>query len=297
MTLTLKKPVASKKKVVKTSITSKSNPVSLFRPKIRSRHNSHDNMRTMLPKLPFTSVIRFGSTTPCEATVQINLPESIMNSADKLKMKHCFTTASVKTAIWIAGTNSNKNEVVTWASDKFPIVTKSRFGSRGRGNSLIKTSEEFTQWLQSKSNLSNYIFEKYYNYNREYRLHVTENGCFYTCRKVLLKDTPEDQRWFRNDSNSNWIIEENELFDKPINWEAIVSECVKALKSCNLDFGACDVRVQSAKTQKDKIRENPDFIIVEINSAPSFGDTTQVKYLEMLPELIKNKYSNQLKKK
>ena len=93
---------------------------------------------------------------------------------------------------------------------------------------------------------------------------------------------------YRNDSNCNWLVESNPGFDKPVCWEEIVKECVKALKSIGLDFGACDVRVQSAMV-KNKPRKAVDFFIVEINSAPSFGEGTLDRYLHVIPDLLKQK--------
>lgn len=283
-----------------------------FRPMIFSRHPTHDVLRLKnktLPLLPFRSVVRLGSTTDIQDSVtnggnriECNTIEAVKNSASKLRMKERFREGEIKTAIWgkpnefgkatetglpyLIGQNDKQD---TYNGLEYPIVTKSLFGSRGQGNTLIKSKEEFDKWLIGK-NLSNYIFEKFYNYNREYRLHVTEEGCFYTCRKMLKSDTPEDKRWFRNDSNSVWIVEENEQFDKPVNWDIIIKESVKALKAVGLDIGAIDLKVQSSKTSKDKIRENPDFIIIEINSAPSFGDITSQKYIEQIPKILKRKY-------
>ncbi|MEM4710638.1 MAG: hypothetical protein QXL18_01690 [Candidatus Woesearchaeota archaeon] len=238
-------------------------------------------------KLPFLTCIRLGSTTVgnLNYAVEINKPEAIKNSSNKLKMKNCFQNYNVFTADWSDSSNLNN-----WLNkDKFPIVAKHIYGSRGKGNTLIKTLEEFENWKINK-NLSNYIFEKFYTYSREYRLHVTEDGCFYTCRKVLKNDTPEEDRWHRHDSNSNWILESNPLFDKPINWNEIEENCVKALKSVGLDIGACDVKVQSAKNKKGKLRERCDFIVLEINSAPSFGEITLQKYIEQIPKLAQKLY-------
>ena len=140
--------------------------------------------------------------------------------------------------------------------------------------------------------LSKYIFEKYYNYNREYRLHVSENGCFYTCRKMLKTEAPQEARWYRNDEHCVWILEDNESFDKPVNWDKVVEESVKSLKAVGLDFGAVDLRIQSSKKANGEVRDEPKFIVVEINSAPSFGDKTTEKYIEELPKLLINKYQN-----
>jgi hypothetical protein len=154
---------------------------------------------------------------------------------------------------------------------------------------LINNQEEFESWIQGKI-LSNYIFEKYYNYSREYRIHVDKNECFYTCRKMLKSDATE--RWFRNDSNSVWILEENEAFDKPVNFDEIISESIKALNAVGLDFAAIDVRVQSSKDKNGEFRDLPDFIILETNSAPSMGQITEIKYKQQIPKILKNKYND-----
>lgn len=275
---------------------------------IRSRHPSHNCFRkTTSLKFPFKSVIRFGSTTDLPDTLEnggkryeLNSVEAIKNSASKLRMKKCFVKNNVKTADWWTY-SSKDNQFFRWAGEggaievaknlPYPIVAKSYFGSRGNGNYLLNSQEELQEWMKNK-NLNNYIFEKFYNYNREYRLHVSKNGCFYTCRKMLKNDVPKEQRWFRNDSNSVWVLETNEAFDKPKNWKEIEKECMKALQATGLDFGACDVRVQSAKTEKGKERTEIDFIIVEINSAPSMGEVTEQRYKEELPKLLKDKYNN-----
>ena len=270
----------------------------IFSPMIRSRHPSHSGLRKTLRKLPFRSVIRFGSTTELEdihtqngSRVELNSIESIKNSSSKIRMKNCFKEYEVKTAPFII--SNNREEILEFArNNEFPIVKKSNFGSRGNGNTIIKTTEELERSLTG--NLSSYVFEKYCNYNKEYRLHVTKNGCFYSCRKMLKQEFKEHPNaWQRHDDNCVWILEQNENFDKPNNWDlpdGIVEHCVKALKSCGLDFGACDLRVQNNTDREGNRRDNPDFIVVEINSAPSFGEVTLEKYKEILPELLIEKY-------
>lgn len=279
-----------------------------FRPYVYSRHPTHDVLRNKtLPLFKFRSVIRLGSTTDVADSVtnggrrvEINSIKAIRNSASKLLMKRCFAQAGVKTAQWYTAetlgggylfheSDNNQNET-DLANLPYPIVAKHHFGSRGTGNHLLKTREELEAWLRGKT-LSNYIFEKFYSYSREYRLHTTENGCFYTCRKVIKEETPADKRWFRNDSNSNWITEGNQLFDKPSNWNTIVAECVKALKAVGLDVGAFDVKVQSAAKENGRMRENPEFIILESNSAASFGEITAKKYIEELPKILTAKFN------
>lgn len=276
-------------------------PFRGFRPMIRSRHPSHSILRVNMPRFNKRSVIRLGSTTEVEDTIdkggsriEINKTFAVKNSANKLLMKECFTKDKVKTADWYKyfsteGGPTFKNmqtNMDTVIDDlPYPIVAKHHFGSRGTGNHLLENRAKLEEWMKG-NNLSNFIFERFYNYNREYRLHITEDGCFYTCRKMLKTDTPEEKRWFRNDSNSVWIVEENEQFDKPINWKEIESESVKALKSVGLDIGAVDLRIQSSTDGRGAKRNNPEYIIVEINSAPSFGEITGDKYIQELSKLI-----------
>jgi len=174
-----------------------------FRPMIRSRHPSHARLRTELAKLPFRSVIRLGSTTELKdaasmsgSRIELNPAEAIKNSSNKLLMKQCFTKSKVKTAEWyIYNRNGNGNnfrkqfpgenddiESEGWEDFseihlEYPLVAKSLFGSKGKGNTLIKSSIELDNFVES-NDMNNYIFEKYCNYNKEYRLHVTKDGCF-----------------------------------------------------------------------------------------------------------------------
>jgi glutathione synthase/RimK-type ligase-like ATP-grasp enzyme len=226
--------------------------------------------------------------------VEINEADAVAVSANKLLMKRAFDDAGIKTAVW--GTHNGEafvngsNEAVEIG---YPMVAKHIYGSRGTGNHLLKDKAAVDSFLSGKKDLTKYIFEKYYDYNREYRLHVSKDGCFYTCRKMLKGDVPKEKRWFRNDSNSVWIKDDNALFDKPTNWDAIVADCVRALEAVGLDFAAFDVRVQSAKKKNkegaDVVNESPEWIIIESNSAPSFGEVTAQRYADVLPKLIADK--------
>jgi len=257
--------------------------------RVFSRHPTHSILRrAVINTGNIWACIRFGSETvgALPYKVEINTPQAVRNSANKLLMKECFKANNVKTADWEKC--KTRAQVLAFARDRYPVVTKSLFGSRGRGNTLIHSEAELTTWLANK-NLNDYIIEKFYNYSREYRLHVTAQGYFYACRKMLKQDTPENLRWFRNDSNSVWIVEQNEQFDCPVNWAACIEESVKALNAVGLDVGAVDLRIQSASCKTEGRRTFPDFIIVEINSASSFGEITSQKYIEEIPKIIQYK--------
>ena len=274
----------------------------LYYPRIYSRHPSHSILRAKnqtLPLLPFRSVIRLGSSTESDGRLEINTTQAVKNSASKLLMKQKFTEAGVKTANWYTFSNYlfyPNGDLTLGGTDQtrgietieYPIVAKSLFGSRGIGNTKFNTKEELEAWLPNK-NLNNYIFEQFVKMTREYRLHVTKFGCFYTCRKLVKNDAPEDT-WQKHDDVCNWVLEENPSFKKPKNWDAIVADCIKAKDALGLDICAFDVGVQGAKDGVE--RENPEWIIFESCSAASFGAVTGQKYIEILPKLLIDKYNN-----
>ena len=276
---------------------------TMFRPKILSRHPSHNILRSVHKKiaaLPYKSVIRFGSTTDLPDTVsnggdriEINSIPSIKISANKLLMKQKFTEVNVKTAQW---RQTNTKEGLQQVVDilEYPIVAKAHYGSKGKGNTLIKSQEELESWTQGKT-LNNYIFERFMNFGYEFRLHVTEEGCFYACRKALKKDVPEDQKWRRHDDICVWFLESNPEFYKPNSWNDIISDCVKALKAIGADILSFDVRVQTPTDSKGNKRDYQDYILLECNSASSMDNGTgevsvcAQKYIDIIPSIILKK--------
>ena len=295
------KSISSKKVLTGKTLT-------MFTPRIRSRHPSHNAIRRDLAKLPFRSVVRLGSTTELadipnnKGMIELNTVAAIKISSNKMLMKQAFDRVEAKTAPWaeakdireIASEGIQFNSAESGVNIPFPIVAKAKFGSKGKGNALIRTQEEFNSWRSGKT-LSNYIIEKFMNYGLEYRLHISEEGCFYACRKALKSDCPEDQKWRHHDDTCVWFKEFNddnspsENFKKPNSWNIIVEHCKNALKSIGADILAFDVKVQSGTTGKGKVREVQDFIILESNSAPSFGDVTADMYKKQIPIVLKRK--------
>lgn len=284
------------------------NRYKLFRPLILSKNYSCDALRAKnknLPLLPYRSVIRFGSTTELEDDtdrVQINSVDSVKISSNKRLMKQKFEEANVKTAFWYTTIDGelfyhpdlegycNKSEL------PFPIVAKGHYGSKGKSNTLIKTLEEFNNWSIDKK-VNNYIFEKFMNYGHEFRLHISERGCFYACRKALKQDIPVEQKWHFHDDTCVWYLEENEKFFKPNSWDDIINDCVNALKAIGADVLAFDVKVQTPYNKDGGLRDYQEYILLESNTAPSMDNGSgelslcAKKYIEELPKIIVNKYN------
>jgi carbamoylphosphate synthase large subunit len=248
--------------------------------RIFSRHPSHNILRKAI-LFPKIACVRFGSTSERASSwnkspLQINTVEACKTSSNKLKMKAAFVKTGVNSPEhWIS-----RKDI---PADAYPVIAKKIYGSRALGIKMINSVEEFGNGNNAGTigNLEGYYFEKYYNHAREYRLHCTEDEVFYTCRKMLKSGTPEEVKFFRNDSNCVWVLETNPAFDKPSNWNEICEESIKATKAVGLDIGAVDVRVKSNNTS--------EFKIIEVNSAPSFGNITAEKYAEIIPMVLKKK--------
>jgi D-alanine-D-alanine ligase-like ATP-grasp enzyme len=257
--------------------------------RVLSRHPSHNSLRTANLRFDKRVVVRLGSITIPKYPVdlEINSVEAIKISADKLLMKQAFDKGQVPTAKWFVHIGNGEFKEGTKEEKvllNYPIVVKNRFGSRGTGNYKFDSKEQLEAWLKNKNFVvDNYIFESFFKKGREYRLHVTKEGCFYTCRKLLKKDASET--WHRHAENCVWVVEDNPLFDKPVNWDEIVKACVDALSAIGADVLAFDVKVQLSKTKDGSERKNPKFILIESCSAPSFGEITAKKYIEQIPKI------------
>jgi glutathione synthase/RimK-type ligase-like ATP-grasp enzyme len=286
-----------KKKASSLKVLPKKKPTHFYL-RIFSRHPTSKDLRDAI-LIPGKKVVyRHGSTTEGDYEYEINSTETVRTSADKKLMKEAFNKAEVRQAMWLplsSAINDKANfdefvkKLVLSEKDKKFAIIKHRMGSRGTGNYLIKTKQELDNFIAGhKNHLDNYIIEQYKNFSVEYRLHVSELGCFYACRKVLKKDTPASERFQRHDDNCSWLIESNPGFEKPENWDEIVKDCIKIVKAMGGDVLAFDVKC-TAKPNKESKR---DWIIIETCSAPAFGKITTEKYREHLPKIINHKYGS-----
>lgn len=264
----------------------KQNPsllVNSFRVRLRTKNPSARDLRTKLREVfsPVRTLVRLGSLTklnevfrPGVRVQEINTIEAIEVSRNKLAMHKAFDKLGVQHArLFRVGEIKNQKDLV------FPILAKKIVGQGGEGMKKLDSIADLDKFLRGST--EGYYFEEYFNGAREYRLHVTKNGCFLVWRKLRKNNAKE--RWYFNNDNCNWISEENKSFDKPGNWDEIVQQSVLALKAVGLDLGAVDVRTQSTEGHK-KVK----FIILETNSAPALGRVGTDAYLNEIKKLSKN---------
>jgi glutathione synthase/RimK-type ligase-like ATP-grasp enzyme len=227
--------------------------------------------------LPFRTLVNMGKTDPAclphGRYVLINPPEAVANAADKRLTKQKFQEHNIVTAEWWPDFNIPER--------KFPVVVKHRLGSRGTGVYLMRTPDDLARFFESRGEdhvKEMFIVERFKNYRYEYRLHATQTGVFLANRKARVEGVPTDQRWKHSFDTSVWFNEDNPEFRKPDTWDEIKDTACKAVASLGMDFGAVDVKVNTSGK----------FFIIEVNSAPSLGDSTRSCYLAMIPELAKH---------
>jgi glutathione synthase/RimK-type ligase-like ATP-grasp enzyme len=233
------------------------------RPKVLSRNHSCNGLRRTLDRTPYRVIVRLGSVTERDADLHINTVQAVKNSSSKFIMKTLFENHNVNQALWYKDLTNVE----------FPLVAKKHYGRQGIGMVLIKDEKELEEFVSS-NNIDRYVIEKFYNYSREYRVHISDLGEIMSWRKLRRSNSTE--RWFFNSHNCNWVSSNHELFNKPDNWEDIIEHCSRALKATGLNLGACDVRVN----------KKGDFIICEINSAPALGELGIEQYRDHLNKLI-----------
>ncbi len=268
--------------------------ITSFRPTLRTKNHTAEDLRDSLYQHRFNKpvIIRLGSLTQTSDItsrtefIEINKVEAINISRSKLLMHKAFDTVQVTTAKYFTDETFPKNQ----GEIKFPLLAKKVTGQGGSGMLKLDDLKQYTDFYQKNGNSINkngYYIEEYFNGAREYRVHVTADGAFLAWRKMRKSDAKD--RWFFNSENCVWVGEDNALFDKPVNWEAITQECVKALNAVGLDIGAIDVRVQSSKDEDNRTRKECKFVILETNSAPSLGKIGSEYYYKEILRLINKK--------
>lgn len=241
----------------------------MFRLRVFSPNKSCAPLRS----IPFSRrvLLRLGSTTELVSKykyLEINTIAGVRTSANKITMKRAFDVANIKHSEWISSTN--KEAIRKFFFIHKILIAKHRHSSKGNDIYYID-SQDALENLFSRVNLKDFVFEKYYFFPSEYRVHVDVNhGCFYACKKVLKEDA--DVQWHKHADNSIFVLVTKEL-ELPECWQKMIADCTQALKQMQLTIACFDV-----------LCSNNDYIIVESNTAPSLA-TYGITY-----------YSNHLKK-
>lgn len=215
-------------------------------------------------------LLRLGSTSPLNSKykyLELNTIKGVRISANKILMKEAFDRCAINHSEWI--NSSDKKEINNFFEDNKILIVKHRHSSKGKNIYYIDSKDSLNSLL-SKINPKSFVFEKYYFFPWEYRVHVDVNhGCFYACKKVLNEDA--EVQWHKHANNSSFVLVKKDS-KLPECWNNIIRDCILALKEMDLTIACFDV-----------LCSNNKFIIVESNTAPSlasFGLTYYINHLK-----------------
>lgn len=269
-----------------------------------------------LGKFPFKVDIGFGSPTQSEAGVlRLNTPEAVENSSHKLRTKELLVKNNIPTPAYATGGQMGefiKNDSnfpcvfkrISGSGGEGMVVCKTR-----------DEAVAFLQKKQSGYFVEK-IFQPNLKQCREYRIHVSPwlagvevrfslarpvddegnpqmdlehyslRGEIFSMRKKMTKEATEAGHFGRNLNLGHAFFSTNfsktEVKDKKrgvtvqMDWDFMVDDCVRAVESLGLDFGAVDILWDS---------ETGTHTILEVNSAPSMGaELMQVRTATAVPK-------------
>ena len=211
-------------------------------------------------EFPNRILLRLGSTTPLNSKykyLELNSIDGVRVSANKIYMKSVFADVNIHHSEW--GHFTNPGDLRQFFAQHKIVIAKHRHSSKGENIYYIDNKKALEMFIDTHKNLPEFIFEKYYFYPNEYRLHVDVNhGCFYACKKILNDDALV--QWHKHANNSTFVYVTPEHI-KPDCWNQIVEDCQTVMKAMGLHIACFDI-----------LCSNDNFIIVESNTAPSLAD-------------------------
>ncbi len=265
--------------------------------------------------------ISFGSVRPSDPTrLRINIPEGIKKSADKILTKNCIKDTCPVVTPYCRATDflvqHDMNILGLERAIGYPMVAKKRRGMGGEGMYFIDNSDELLEFIQKEQDLKQYFFEKKYNFNKEYRIHVSPllvdipinysfkfeqkqedgskiermsagvtrtNGEIHGIQKKKRNGVATLTRNFDRDS-----VIFSSSFNRPPVWEDMVKASVEAAKLMKLDFCCTDILYNS---------ETREFVISETNTNPGMDSApdstvpniTAQHYQIAFPHIVLNK--------
>lgn len=266
--------------------------------------------------------ISFGSTKPSEQHIlRLNDPFGLKISGSKTQTKnaikdYCPIVEKYNYATRYILTNTTRYDLLE-EEIGFPFVAKLIYGSGGKGMYFIKSLDDLNIFIEAipKHDIRKYFFESLYDFNIEYRIHVSpllvglavtykfeygvknENGLYeLRAGRISTRNNGEifsvEKRvppGHVGTRNFNEGIMFNSNFIRPACWEEMVTASLKAAELLKLDFCCTDILYNSTTNK---------FVISETNTNPGMDNVagnpakniTAQHYQQAFPLMITQKY-------
>jgi glutathione synthase/RimK-type ligase-like ATP-grasp enzyme len=194
-------------------------------------------------------IINWGIHNIDDASSLINQPTAVMRASNKI-MAFAHWQPHVRIPEW----TTSRTEAERWLTEKKAIVLARATvtGSQGSGISILRTGD-------AVPNAPLYV--RYVKKTHEYRVHVVGGNVVFVQQKRKRSGVEvKDDGLIRN-HDRGWVFCENEV-DEPS--DELKAECVRAVGTLGLDFGAVDVIVN---------KQTGEPVILEVNTAPGIEST------------------------
>lgn len=213
---------------------------------------------------PKKRVINWGSTNIDIEKLDpniVNHPLAVRLATNKLKTFNMFAANGVSCPDW----TSDPKQVEKWLDEGHTVMARTIVdGSEGAG----------IEWCEKGKIPHAKLYVKYVKKKKEYRAHVVDGKVILIHEKKRKKDHEGDgDVRIRNTANGYVFCRLDHEPDKSISEQAI-----EAVKSLNLDFGACDI------IWNDHYKKA---YVLEVNTAPGIEGATVDAYTKAFKEFVK----------
>ena len=215
-------------------------------------------------------VINWGASSMPEEVMKakvINKPEAVAIAADKIKFFE-----AMKDKVSIPEHTTDYDTALGWQEEGCTILARSTLtGHSGQGISVVEAEDDLSLYRPTTK-----MYVKYIPKKEEYRIHVMGGEVVDMARKAKPHHLDADQINWKVRTHSNGFVFVREDCTPH---EDVLTEAVKAVEECGLDFGAVDIIWND-------YRKKP--FVLEVNTAPGIEGQTLNTYADHLNKMGKN---------
>lgn len=279
----------------------------MYKTLILSSHPTHNIISKILPKQTFPSLLRLGSKTLVDKKyIECNSLNSIKNTSNKLLMKCILLKNNINTPeLYVCYLNrlrldgtiefinivdlKNTTEGKRIIGEKtnimelnYPIIAKMHFKSKNNKVVILENSNQVEEFVKT-NNVRKYIFERYRNFRREYKVYATQNGIFCIQRKKRnynsksIWNTNFKESTLTTIFNGEWLSD-NEIIPC---FNEMNIHCLQALKAFDMDICSFDIKVKN---------DGDVFTIINANSGDAISEEVIPLYAKQVKEVLIKKY-------
>ena len=213
------------------------------------------------------TVINWGASSMPEEVMKadlINKPEAVAIAADKIKFFEVM-----KDKVSIPEHTTDYDTALGWLEEGCTILARSTLtGHSGQGISVVEAGDDLSVYRPSTK-----MYVKYIPKKEEYRIHVVGGEVVDMARKAKPHHLDADQTNWKVRTHSNGFVFVREDCNPH---EDVLTEAVKAVEECGLDFGAVDIIWND-------YRKKP--FVLEVNTAPGIEGQTLDTYADHLKKM------------